>query len=297
MDRGILLTGIHRSGSTWLGEMLALSNEVGYIHEPFNLSHGKCICGFKTDYWYENISDNDIIAKKHFQHVLSFGPQLFLSDLLNFKVKKLGVKYRRKQFDLVSNLKNHRPLLKDPLALLSADWLYKQFNLSVVISIRHPAAFVDSLVRKNWEFDFNHLLSQENLMKTRLVKWKDEINLFVEQEKELFDQAILLWNIMYDVVSQYQEEYPDWHFVRHEDLSADPVFEIGNLYNKLGLTFTKTVEHSVNSFTKPDKENSRQRDSRANIYKWKDRLSQKKIDIIKDKTGQVASKFYTEENW
>src|SRR5690242_1511734 len=37
-DRGrpILVTGAHRSGSTWVGKMLALAPGIGYIHEPFN---------------------------------------------------------------------------------------------------------------------------------------------------------------------------------------------------------------------------------------------------------------------
>src|SRR5215831_9468235 len=32
----ILVTGAHRSGTTWVGRMLALAPGVGYIHEPFN---------------------------------------------------------------------------------------------------------------------------------------------------------------------------------------------------------------------------------------------------------------------
>jgi hypothetical protein len=32
----ILVTGAHRSGTTWVGKMLALAPGVAYIHEPFN---------------------------------------------------------------------------------------------------------------------------------------------------------------------------------------------------------------------------------------------------------------------
>ena len=32
----ILVTGAHRSGTTWVGKMLALAPGVGYVHEPFN---------------------------------------------------------------------------------------------------------------------------------------------------------------------------------------------------------------------------------------------------------------------
>ena len=32
----ILVTGSHRSGTTWAGQMLATAPGIGYIHEPFN---------------------------------------------------------------------------------------------------------------------------------------------------------------------------------------------------------------------------------------------------------------------
>ena len=32
----ILVTGAHRSGTTWVGKMLALAPGIGYVHEPFS---------------------------------------------------------------------------------------------------------------------------------------------------------------------------------------------------------------------------------------------------------------------
>ena len=37
--RPILVTGAHRSGTTWVGKMLALAPGVAYVHEPFNPLH------------------------------------------------------------------------------------------------------------------------------------------------------------------------------------------------------------------------------------------------------------------
>ena len=36
MPTPVLVTGSIRSGSTWVGRMLCLSGQLGYIHEPFN---------------------------------------------------------------------------------------------------------------------------------------------------------------------------------------------------------------------------------------------------------------------
>ena len=37
VKRPILVTGAHRSGSTWTGKMLALAENAYYLHEPFNV--------------------------------------------------------------------------------------------------------------------------------------------------------------------------------------------------------------------------------------------------------------------
>src|SRR5699024_395375 len=46
----VLVTGIHRSGSTFTGKMLSLNKNVGYIQEPFNQYYGLSL--FDTDFKY-----------------------------------------------------------------------------------------------------------------------------------------------------------------------------------------------------------------------------------------------------
>ena len=54
-NQPILVTGAHRSGSTWTGKMLALAPRVAYIHEPFNMDYahpGKCTAHFPYRFTY-----------------------------------------------------------------------------------------------------------------------------------------------------------------------------------------------------------------------------------------------------
>ena len=57
----ILLTGSHRSGSTWVGRMIAENSSVVYIREPFNISNppGSGISSAKFDHWYTYVSDRN----------------------------------------------------------------------------------------------------------------------------------------------------------------------------------------------------------------------------------------------
>jgi len=57
---------------------------------------------------------------------------------------------------LLHRIRNDRPLIKDPIAIFSTEWLCKKFNMKVLVMIRHPAAFCSSLKIKNWAFNFNH---------------------------------------------------------------------------------------------------------------------------------------------
>ena len=60
-NKPILITGCHRSGTTWIGKTIAYSNNIIYIGEPFNpnLSKRGGICGFKFKNWFEYISEEN----------------------------------------------------------------------------------------------------------------------------------------------------------------------------------------------------------------------------------------------
>ena len=61
--RPILVTGSHRSGTTWTDKMLALSSQVVYFQEPFNADYfvvGRCGAVFNEQFRYmtwENEAD------------------------------------------------------------------------------------------------------------------------------------------------------------------------------------------------------------------------------------------------
>jgi hypothetical protein len=153
--RPILVTGSHRSGSTWVGKMLTLSPFVAYIDEVFNPDPGHPLSHkgvFERSFTY-------ITEENEHRYVQEIG------DVLQFK---FGYRAQRSGGPIPSRrfiyrcthriVSLPRPLLKDPIAALSADWLAKRFDMDVVILIRHPAAFVTSLMRMHWRFDFNTFL-------------------------------------------------------------------------------------------------------------------------------------------
>jgi len=300
-NKPILVTGSHRSGSTWIGKMLALPSNVVYIHEPFNLHHRPDICKARFEYWFTYICDqNEFLYLHDLKHTLNFKYSLS-EELKAINSKKDFLRLLRDYVPFTEyRLFSRRPLVKDPIAIFSADWLAKKFDMDVITIIRHPAAFAGSLKKANWPHPFDHFLKQPLLMEHHLSKYSSIIEEYSKQEKDIVDQAILLWNLIHHMISIYREINPNWLFVRHEDISRDPIGEFRKLYYKLGLKFSKGIQKKIESFSfaNPNKEKDPlKRDSKSNIFQWKTRLSLDEIRKIKENTLEVASKFYTEEDW
>lgn len=307
----ILVTGAHRSGSTWIGRMLALSPEIGYIQEPLNLYHRPGICSAKFKYWFPYISQEN--EGKYYDS---------LRDTVDFKYKvKSELKAVRSFRDFGRMLRDFRnfntyrrlkvrPLLKDPIAIFSTEWLASRFDMDVVVIIRHPAAFVASIKVKNWTFPFQDLLKQPLLMEEHLYPFASEVKDYAANEKDIIDQACLLWNIIYFRVSEYQKRNPNWIFQKHEDISVDPVFAFEKMYKRLGLEFSEHIKSTIEEYSNPQNPlNAKQndsflflrrhlkRDSKLNISNWKKRLDAREISKIKENTGALASTFYDDSFW
>ncbi len=302
----ILVTGAHRTGTTWVGKMLAASDETAYISEPLNVLHRSGVMRATVPHWYQYINKNngqdyEPAFKETLQ--LRYHPWLEIKsvrstrDLLrmlrDWRIFFAGKKHRQ------------RPLLKDPFAVFSIPWFYDTFDCQIVITVRHPAAFASSLKRLNWPFDFNHLLSQPMLMHDLLEPYRAQMLALVQQPQNIIDQASLLWCMVYKAIQTYREKLPDLLVVRHEDLSINPIGGFMRLYDQLDLHFTQDVRDAIlgSTSSKNPKELTRNKvhsvtlDSKANIDNWKRRLQKEEIKRIHDITSEVSRVYYSEESW
>lgn len=284
--------------------MLSAAPRVGYIHEPFNdeirISVNPRPFSGPYHYFCEEEQESYLAA---FAGILHFKYPLFsnirkirtimdVADLL--RDQNLFIRYR---------LINARPLIKDPHAFFSAELLYQTFKMNVLVMIRHPAAFCSSLKIKNWTFNFNHFLKQPLLMEKYLFKFEKEIREQADKQTDIIEQAILLWNCIHQTIAVYQSNHPDWVYIRHEDLSLDPITQFSEIYKRFGLEFNDRVHATIlgSSGTHNPAEQQRRnefvRDSRKNIANWKNRLTTAEIDLIRRRTAEVAAPFYAENDW
>ena len=109
-----------------------------------------------------------------------------------------------------------------------------------------------------------------------------------------------------EIIIEYQRLYPNWLYIRHEDLSNNPIREFELLFEKLKLPYTSKVKayiHSTTNFSNPsdvsnvETVHQLQRNSRDNIKNWKKRLDNKDIYKVRDLTEHLSKQFYSEKDW
>lgn len=295
----IFITGAPRSGSTWLGKMLSINSDVNYIHEPFNyLQHGeKVLSPLKKMYEYVSLRDSSERLDSFEFYVSSFYAYSFRHMIEEIK-RANGLKQALKPVKkFVEQKKYATTLIKDPIAVFSSEWINSTLNTQNVFIIRHPAAFVASMKEKDWKRDYKQFLSQPYLMEI-LHKYKDKIEQYSEFEYDTIDQAILFWNMIYYYISVMKLKHPEWIYVKHEDLSSEPVNEIKKLYEQLGISFTPYIENKIKEYTSfSSTPTNLKRNSKENITKWKKILTEEEVQKTYIQTKEIWELFYTEEDW
>ncbi len=302
----ILVTGSHRSGSTWTGKMIALSPKTIYLQEPFNEHYynpGISRAYFDVPFCYIT-NDNEAAYRNSLRRTanLQYNWMDALKQAKRWR-KFAHVGLEGGQF-LRHRLAHHHPLFKDPFALLSTEWLVEKFKMAPIILIRHPAAFTSSVKRFAWESPVHLLLQQELLMRDLLEPLRGEIEEFLTEEHTIVEQAAQFWKILHYVINIYQQRHPEWYFVRHEDLSRDPIGGFQKIYAYLDLPFTTDIQTSIAAFTNeknPSSSNEQttavKLNSRANIWSWKERLTPHEIERIREISGDVGAMFYADDEW
>jgi hypothetical protein len=279
--RPILVTGSHRSGTGWVGEMLAASPHprVAYIWEPFSPLARPGICPAPFDRWFQYVvEENEGDFRQPVRDMLDYRYHPG-AELLAVRSLKDAVRLARDWASVSSRRRAHPiPLLKDPIALFSSEWIADTFDVRVLVLIRHPAAFTNSLLSKRLRHPFEDFLAQPLMMRDLFAHRADEI-------------------------ARLRETRADWLFRRHEDLSRDAVPCFRDLYECFELTWTDRVERIVREHSgegNPEETadpTSHRRDSSKAITSWKRRLDPEQIARIREGTEPVCREFYDDDDW
>ena len=200
------------------------------------------------------------------------------------------------------------PLLKDPIALMSAEWVAQEYDAAVILMVRHPAAYINSVRRLNWRTPVEDFLQQEQLMADLPSDLQSEVRERAASRPTpdhfLLEDAALCWKVFHTVVNRYRMDHPEWTVVIHENLSRDYLNGFRELYRSLGLSWSKDVADKIESHcssSNPVIQGSSihefRQDSASLTDAWKSTFSDEEIERIRSITSPVWELFYGEDSW
>ncbi|KHE71454.1 sulfotransferase domain-containing protein [Halobacillus sp. BBL2006] len=307
MGKNILLTGSHRSGTTFTGKMLSIPKNIGFINEPFNPNIGiegidnwnvYVKEGISNEKYYENLVKDLLNGRASFKRIQKKDDSVFKKTARLFLKSGSHIEY------IKSTRSNsvERYLLKDPIACMASEWLHNRFDMEVVMLIRHPAAFVASLKRLDWHFPLERLIEQRELFGDFLNSHLKNINL---SSITTVERDAILWNCIHEVLFSYLHRNPAMISVKHEDLSINPIKEFEGLYNKLNIDFDSNVKKVIKTYTvssnptnpKNNLVHDLKRNSKDNIERWKKILSEEEIYNVRNITKDLAHYYYSNNEW
>lgn len=302
----ILITGAHRSGTTWVGKVLSQDPQIAYVSEPLHLNHSLGIFKQSVNAWYQYICDeNGEEFNSAYQEIIRFKYQLS-DELKNIRNLNSAGKLVRDLISFLSNrLSERRILLKDPFAVVSVPWFLSQLDAKVVIMVRHPLSFVSSLHRLGWQFDFENILQQPLLMRDYLESFRKDMNQVNQQNEDIISQGILLWRMIYSIVDQYRDQDLDIMIVRHEDLSRTPNKIFAEICDYLGIVLSENINVAIHRSTqnsnppeiKENNEHAVNLNSIKNLSNWRKRLTESEVLRIVSGTQDIVGKYYLREEW
>lgn len=267
--------------------MLAAAPGVGYIHEPFNPGIAPGFLGAPLPAYYLHIHHgNEAEYASRIEDLIAFRYPLFqnISNVGSFAQLKMVLGDQRRM--MLYNVRGSRPLIKDPIAFFSAEWMAARFGIDVLVMIRHPAAFCASLIARDWHFDFSNFTRQPALIARYLSSYADRIADYAANPRDIVGQGILLWNCIHTTIGEYQKSHPRWQFIRHENLSRYPQQGFSDLYEKFGLLMTDGARDVIRTASVGHKPTD-----------WRRVLSPQQIVQIRTGTSAVAGMFYADDDW
>ena len=296
----ILVTGCPRSGTTWVGNIIAASKDVFSIYEPFNKDAPGNLA--TPDRFHEITDTSDARVRAECAELVALGklPRRALMTLPGLgqyraRTRRLAPRLAARQMLKAEGpfLSTGRVCIKDPLAFYSAEWLAREHSAKPVILIRHPCSVISSYLALGWKSEM------PALMKHRVPSIPGSLALEVAAYRDTptsdLHALILQWKVMAAKTLEYSKRHPNWKFVVHDLLCQWPEKQFEEIFAYLDLDLTDQIRERIRSESSPDNvvdprkhtQHAHSRASRDLVDAWRTRLEPALADQILADTNEL----------
>jgi hypothetical protein len=278
-ERAILLASVGRSGTTWLGNILATLNGYKMLNEPLRPEDPSRHNGRYRHRPYVEEDGSEPHLKEELEN--AFTGQVTRSYKWDFRSDgRLGM--------LFEHTRNRKVVVKSTRCLRILPWIHHTFNLKgTVILIRHPCAVISSMLKRGgWGYDqlqedgvssFDQAVAGQ--APTSLV---DRVRPYIDKATTNAEILAHMWALDYHVSLNHHKatdgEFS--HLVSYEHLLTEGQRCIRDLCAFLG---EEPNEDMLAQLNRPSRTASNQlstEDTTRQLRKWRDQLDEKTVERV-----------------
>ncbi len=264
MSKSLLffLTGLPRSGTTWVAQAFAAATGGRIIHEPFNWGYHPDRLPYHMLYRSAQAEDPALldIIKRSLRHPWNHYHDWF---------------------------RPNKPIvIKDVHICLASAFIDAHLRPRTVIIIRHPCAMAQSWHTLQYKVSFRieTLLRQSDLVDAYLQPFVSHL----KNQHDYFAQVGAYWGASYYVLQQMASRYPAWQWVTHEWLCVNSSEHIHSLFERMNIAISPRNHIHLGIFlesnNRPPKTDehaySTARSSEAEPNKWRHKLTDEQIAAV-----------------
>ena len=299
----VVVTGLHRSGTTFLGSLLDAAQGTSMLsREPTNYNWG--VRGVPR--WYPMLVEADLAGDTESASVVESLLRLTRGRAVSWthgdsQVRSLGANVVQNAVTLTARVRSRCLVVKDPFLSLSVPFVQRHLTRrTVLVAVRHPAAWALSLERVDWHPGslVNQLVTREDLaaeVASCEVPRRDW------EVRPLYEASAWAWRILMAVVENRagQADPGRYRAVPLESFRDDPLATALSLIDDVGLESTQQTVARVRALTEgavvaptTTAQHVLERDTKASVDAWRTRMSQADQSAIWRVCEPVAARYY-----
>ncbi len=275
----ILVTGVPRSGTTWLARLLATCRGTALVgREPMNPHQGQYRLGGSVTGW------------SRITHPTARQRRLLTRTYKGRNPWTYG-RYGHRQW--AAPLPWTRVVIKDPFALLSVPAIQRTTGATVVVVYRHPAAVLASYRRMGWRPDTREVADLLPVAPQPLKEPPVECSDALAGQARATSMAAF-WQVLHRMALGPMRANDRVITVSHEELSVGGVGAARRLVEELGL---EADPHRIEQLMRPRRPkevdehrlHNLSRSSAEASQQWRTRVPAHELDQIEEQTQDVRS--------
>ncbi len=259
LRNSILVAGTARSGTTWLGDLIASQIPCRTMFEPFN---PELVPEYRGFHYFQYLRPG---SKNHEFH--SFARKIFSGEIRNRWIdhqnEQIFPKYR---------------LIKEVRVNLALKWLHDNFpEVPIVFLLRHPCAVVLSRMELGWatDTDIEPFLSQPDLVTDFLSEHQE----FIRNAKTKEEKHAIIWSIS-TMVPLRQLKQSELKIVYYENLCTQPEMELPSIFAFTGHQYSPSAFDTISRPSQTTQKTSPIVSGTDKVSHWRKKLNPAQVENI-----------------